>query len=435
MKKVSGYWSSKTNCRNVTKRCKSKSELYKRFPSAYSSSLKNGWIDEFFPQSSSKRGKIFWTKENCREEAKKYKTRSEFSFKCNRAYRVSLDNGWLEEFGFPPKHNYTKEECAKMASECKNRNDFESMYPSAYRVSVENGWLTEFFGKKNITFTKMFNNIKKRYTSPTNFKENAPAQYRYAKQHGWLGELFPDSKAKDCQITWTYDTCKEESKKYSSRHEFKENNKTAYFMAAYYGWLNDFYPVVKKPKTKKIWTKEECAEIAAQCNGRREFCKKKASAYRYAQQQGWLDEFFGIKNKTTKEKCRKSAEYYKKSSLLKKYAPEVYKKCLFSGWLEEFFPNEMNTVTANEKTIRHRILDFVEANGPQTKNDLYRIMLTIAGQNIKRRDWGIAYVDNVSYGTSVFLPTKSDKRYLKQVRDFDFKTPKYDIAEVKGDEE
>ena len=292
-KKSSGYWTLKTNCRKAAKRCKSKSELCKRFPSAYFSSVKNGWIDEFFPNST-KRGKLFWTKENCREEAKKYKTRSEFSFKCNRAYRVSLDNGWLNDF-FPPS--------------------------------------------------------------------NMP----------------------------------------------------------------------KRPK--KIWTKEECAEIAAQCNGRIEFCKKKASAYRYAQQQGWLDEFFGVKNKITKEKCRKSAEYYKKSSLLKKYAPAVYKKCIFSGWLEEFFPDEMNTITANEKTIRHRILDFVEANGPQTKDDLYRIMLTIAGQNIKRRDWGIAYVDNVSYGTSVFLPTKSDKRYLKQVRDFDFKTPKYGIAEVKKDEE
>ena len=222
----------------------------------------------------------------------------------------------------------------------------------------------------------------------------------------------------------------------SSRSEFREKSKTAYFISVYYCWLNDFFPHPNKPKrTKKIWTKEECAEIAAQCNGRIEFCKKKASAYRYAQQQGWLDEFFGVKNKITKEKCRKSAEYYKKSSLLKKYAPAVYKKCIFSGWLEEFFPDEMNTITANEKTIRHRILDFVEANGPQTKDDLYRIMLTIAGQNIKRRDWGIAYVDNVSYGTSVFLPTKSDKRYLKQVRDFDFKTPKYGIAEVKRDEE
>lgn len=434
-KKSSGYWTSKTNCRRVANKCKTKSEMQKRFPSAYFSSVKNGWIDEFFPNST-KRGKLFWTKENCQEEAKKYKTRSEFSFKCNRAYRVSLDNGWLEEFGFLPKDGYTKDECAKLASECTGRNDFQAKYASAYKLSVDRGWINDFFGRRNVILTKMFNTINGKYTSPTDFKKRSPVQYKYAKEHGILGMLFPDSKAKDCQTVWSYDNCKEEASKYSSRSEFREKSKTAYFISVYYCWLNDFFPHPNKPKrTKKIWTKEECAEIAAQCNGRIEFCKKKASAYRYAQQQGWLDEFFGVKNKITKEKCRKSAEYYKKSSLLKKYAPAVYKKCIFSGWLEEFFPDEMNTITANEKTIRHRILDFVEANGPQTKDDLYRIMLTIAGQNIKRRDWGIAYVDNVSYGTSVFLPTKSDKRYLKQVRDFDFKTPKYGIAEVKRDEE
>ena len=48
-KKSSGYWTLKTNCRKAAKRCKSKSELCKRFPSAYFSSVKNGWIDEFFP--------------------------------------------------------------------------------------------------------------------------------------------------------------------------------------------------------------------------------------------------------------------------------------------------------------------------------------------------------------------------------------------------
>ena len=100
MKKVSGYWSSKTNCRNVAKRCKSKSELYKRFPSAYSSSLKNGWIDEFFPQSSSKRGKIFWTKENCREEAKKYKTRREFWKCCQPGAKRALNLGIMDDL-FP----------------------------------------------------------------------------------------------------------------------------------------------------------------------------------------------------------------------------------------------------------------------------------------------------------------------------------------------
>lgn len=281
-------WNSKTLCRRFAKKCKSKSEMYQRFNGAYLVSIKNGWIDEFFPESVTKRGKKFWTYETCKEEAKKYDNIKDFSLKSSRAYRVSLDNGWLDDFGF------------------KSRQ----------------------------------------------------------------------------KMTWK----------------------------------------------KKIWTKEECAEIAKQCSGRIDFCKKKASAYRFAKAQGWLDEFFGFSKESAKKSCQETASRYKRSSQLKKAAPAVYKKCLYNGWLDEFYPNEVKEIPKNEKSIRTMILNYVEANGSQTKKDLYRVMLTIAGQNINRKAWGVCYLDNVSFGTSVFIPTKSDKRYLKMVRGFNPKEIRYDIA-------
>lgn len=287
--KPSGYWQLKDNCRSAARKCKSRSDMQKRFSAAYNSSSKNGWLDEFFPNSTTKRGKKFWTKETCQEEAKKYKSAGSFSKKSNRAYRVCLDNGWLDEF-------------------------------------------------------------------------------------------------------------------------FPERRKT------------HFAP-------KKIWTKEECAAIAAQCKTRNEFCAKKASAYRFAQQQGWLDEICGIKNQMTKERCRKTAEYFKTPAKMRQFAPTVYKTCVLNDWLEEFFPKMVKKEPdPKQKTIRSMILDYVAANGSQTKKDLYRVMLTIAGQNINRKGWGICYMDNVSYGTSIFLPARADKRYLKQVRGFDFKEPRYDLT-------
>lgn len=264
--------------------------MQKRFGGAYVSSLKNGWIDEFFPKSSTKRGKTFWTYETCKEEAKKYDNIRDFSIKSSRAYRVSLDNGWLDEFGFK--------------------------------------------GRARVSFTK------------------------------------------------------------------------------------------------KIWTKEECAEIASQCSGRIAFCKKKASAYRFAKSQGWLDEFFGSSNELSKKHCQEIASHYNRSYKLKKMAPFVYKTCLYNGWLDEFYPNEVKSLVPNNKSIRSMIINYVEANGSQTKKDLYRIMLTLAGQNINRKAWGVSYLDNVSFGNSVFIPTRSDKRYLKQIRGFDPKEPRYDVARV-----
>ena len=288
-KKPMRYWQLKDNCRSTARKCKSRSEMQRRFAPAYMNSSKHGWLDEFFPNTSTKRGKTFWTKETCQEEAKKYKNAGLFSKGSSRAYRVSLDNGWLDEF-------------------------FPNRQKGGHRI-------------------------------------------------------------------------------------------------------------------KKIWTKEECAEIASQCKTRNEFCAKKASAFRFAKRMGWLDEFFGINNQMTKERCRKSAEYYKTPAKLKRFAPVTYKTCVFNDWLEEFFPNMVKKETnPKQRTIRSMILDYVAANGSQTKKDLYRVMLTIAGQNINRKAWGVCYMDNVSYGTSVFLPARNDKRYLKQVRGFNSTEPRYDLA-------
>jgi hypothetical protein len=68
------------------------------------------------------------------------------------------------------------------------------------------------------------------------------------------------------------------------------------------------------------------------------------------------------------------------------------------------------------KTMRTIILDFVEANGPQTWSDLHRVVLTVAGRNLNENHWGIGYLDQVSAG-SVCFPTRNENRYLVKGRD------------------
>lgn len=183
-----------------------------------------------------------------------------------------------------------------------------------------------------------------------------------------------------------------------------------------------------------MWTKEECQEIFDQCGTRGEFFKTKPSAYRFAQNQGWLDEICGIKNPLTKESFRKRASQYKTSARFRKFAPDAFKYCLTRGWINDFFPQEVKaeerSTMVKDKSIREMVLDYVEANGPKTKKELYAAMLTVAGQPIDRKAWGVCWMDNVSYGTSVFLPIQKDKRYLTPVRGFDAKVVKYDIAKI-----
>lgn len=68
------------------------------------------------------------------------------------------------------------------------------------------------------------------------------------------------------------------------------------------------------------------------------------------------------------------------------------------------------------KTMRTIILDFVEANGPQTWSNLHRVVLTVAGRNLNENHWGIGYLDQVSPG-SVCFPTRNERRYLRRHAD------------------
>ena len=45
-----------------------------------------------------------WCKEKCFEEAKKYKTRSEFQKNSSQAYHISMKKGWIEEMTWFPKN-------------------------------------------------------------------------------------------------------------------------------------------------------------------------------------------------------------------------------------------------------------------------------------------------------------------------------------------
>jgi len=94
-------WNKET-CEKESKKYDKISDFMRKSKGAYSTTMKYGWIDEFFPiRRKSKDG--YWNnKELCREEAKKYKNRSEFCYGSWAAYNYSNINKWLDEF-YPSK--------------------------------------------------------------------------------------------------------------------------------------------------------------------------------------------------------------------------------------------------------------------------------------------------------------------------------------------
>lgn len=81
-----------------------KVDFYRNNCNAYSAAVRNGWLEKFdwFLDGIKRTGEKHrkWNYETCLEESKKYKSRGEFGSKSNQAYRVSIKNGWIDEF-FP----------------------------------------------------------------------------------------------------------------------------------------------------------------------------------------------------------------------------------------------------------------------------------------------------------------------------------------------
>ena len=90
---------NKEACRLEALKYNSLSEFRKKSGSAYNACLKNKWGKELFTHFiKTKKPSGYWTYEKCKEEASKYKCRSHFQKGSGSAHGSSIKNGWLDEF-------------------------------------------------------------------------------------------------------------------------------------------------------------------------------------------------------------------------------------------------------------------------------------------------------------------------------------------------
>lgn len=100
-----------------------------------------------------------WNKETCKKESLKYDRIVDFMKKSGRAYYISIKNKWIDEF-FPirqiSKKGYwnDKDLCEKESKKYSTRSEFGKGSWSAYNYTIKNKWIDEFFPNK-----KVFKNI------------------------------------------------------------------------------------------------------------------------------------------------------------------------------------------------------------------------------------------------------------------------------------
>jgi len=395
--KNSNYW-TKEKCEKEALKYKTKTDFRINSNYSYVKSYKNGWLDNIckhmIPDNKTPQG--YWTKEKCREEALKHKTRSGFRNKCNSSYTACLRNNWLDDVcshlrGYKPHGYWTKEKCHRESLKYKTRGEFRKNNEYSYGIAMKNKWLDDICGHMEIignlhkrciyvyefennsayigltynlgnrklshesrgTIHNYLNNneIKfeiKKLTDYVDVKKAKELEKKYLKQYeknGWniLNKI--ETGGLGGHKKWTLEKCLDISLKYKTRNDFRKNKRSVYDSAKRQDFLDEIcshmIPTNKKPR--KYWTKEKCKEITDKYKIRKEFEKNDVNVYNICVKNGWLDELcshmiykrYKPKGYWTKEKCRKEAREYKTRNEFGKSSSSCYSICLKNKWLDE----------------------------------------------------------------------------------------------------
>lgn len=186
---------------------------------------------------------LIWNPQAIEQEAKKYKTFSEFKQHSPAAYSKAREFGILEEVG---KH---------MPALQKQWND--------ETVALE----------------------AKKYKTKTEFQQNASGAFSYAHKNHIINEITAHMQK---TRRWSAETILDAAATCKSISEFHHNYGAAYNKAKILGILEDIRAIIPRERHQN-WTKEECQVEALKYKTRNEFRKGSGSAYMAAHRKGWLN--------------------------------------------------------------------------------------------------------------------------------------------------
>jgi hypothetical protein len=256
------YWNDKENCSNEALKYDNITEWQKNNMSSYVAALKNGWLNELTQHMISKRKpNLYWhNKENCSNEALKYKSKSEWIKNSSSSYSTAHKNGWLDELTQhmgnknKPSSYWTKERCTEEALKYNSKKkQWEKNCTSSYRVAKINGWIPELTqhmenANKPAGYWDDKENCRNealKYDNKKEWRKNSISSYRKAKINGWIPELTQHMK-KEKKSKWTKEKCAEQALKYKTKGEWVKNSSGSYSAAHKNGWVNELTQHMKK---------------------------------------------------------------------------------------------------------------------------------------------------------------------------------------------
>lgn len=237
-RKPKGYWTYE-RCKAAAKKCKSRSEFWRKYISAYSKSIKNGWLNEICSHME-RPSTIKYTKEIIIKEALKYKTRYEFKKKNNPIYEAAQRNNFLNESCKHMIYLGNRFIRCVYAYEFSDNHVYVGLTHDVnerYISHISQGPVKEHMDKTGLTFV-----IKQltKYIPIEQAQEKEGYWQRKYMREGWIAL----HKAKPggiggSLIKWTKNNCIVVSLKCKTRTEFQNKFPGAYRSSVRNKWLKD----------------------------------------------------------------------------------------------------------------------------------------------------------------------------------------------------
>ena len=240
-------------CLKEARKFESRTEWARKSGSSYNVAAENGWIDDCCKHMTPKiKPEGFWTLENCRTEAKKFSSRSEWAKKSGSSYNTSLAAGWLDECcvhmvaKYKPSGFWTKKQCKIEARKYSSSSDWQKANAASYAIAIENKWYKEcsahFIPKKK---PNGFWNKKrclleaKKYETKADFSKGSTGAYHAALEKGWIDDICSHMAGERHHFGYTIEELKTEAVKFKTKKEFREAAEKMYLWATRRGLIDE----------------------------------------------------------------------------------------------------------------------------------------------------------------------------------------------------
>jgi predicted GIY-YIG superfamily endonuclease len=322
-------------------------DLQKNDRRAYSAARINGWFDDV--TSHMLELQHSWTYDEVKNIAFQYPTKKEWRDGNSKSYSWALSNLSPEEYDEITTH---MEPLGNMANRMIYSFEFpdKAVYVgltfnvkkrfSQHLNSIKSA-VNKYIQETGVrpTFKKHTEYISKE--DAIKMEEQIENQYR---QNGWkILNIAKTGALGSSILKWTFDEVQKEALKYNSRSEFEKNSGSAYNSARTRGWLDDVTKHMVLLKKYK-YTQNELKDIAKKYNKLKDFRDNDYGAYQAAKKYGndFFNEITKHINKSQKtsvwndyETVKQEAQKYKTVYSFLKGSRSAYRKAQEYGWLKD----------------------------------------------------------------------------------------------------